>query len=61
PLEWWRLEAWEYPLLASLARRVLCIPAPQAQPERVFSSAGNVVTKSRSQLDPENLELTGLL
>lgn len=57
PLEWWRVNAREYPMLALLARRVLCIPASQAQSERVFSSAGLVVTKTRSRLDPENVEL----
>lgn len=36
PLEWWRVKALEYLMLATLALRVLLIPVPQAQSERVF-------------------------
>lgn len=57
PLEWWRVKSREYPTLALLARRVLCIPASQAQSERVFSAAGQVATSKRSCLDPDNVEL----
>ncbi|CAM9694171.1 unnamed protein product, partial [Hapterophycus canaliculatus] len=42
PLQWWRVKAREYPMLAALARRVLCIPASQAHSERVFSAAGQI-------------------
>ncbi|CAM9555056.1 unnamed protein product, partial [Sphacelaria rigidula] len=44
-------------MLAVLARRVLCIPASQAQSERVFSAAGQIATPTRSRLDPEHVEL----
>ncbi|CAM9808259.1 unnamed protein product, partial [Ectocarpus sp. 13 AM-2016] len=57
PLQWWRVKAREYPMLAALARRVLCIRASQAHSERVFSAAGQVVTPTRSRLDPEHVEL----
>ena len=33
-----------------LARRVLAIPATSAAPERLFSTAGSVMTKKRSRL-----------
>ncbi|CAM9620525.1 unnamed protein product, partial [Hapterophycus canaliculatus] len=57
PLQWWGIKAREYPMLAALARRVLCIPASQAQSERVFSAAGQIVSPTRSRLDPEHVEL----
>lgn len=57
PLDWWRLNAVKFPLLAALARRLLSIPASQAQSERVFSSAGQVVTQTRNRLSSENVEL----
>ncbi|CAN0434474.1 unnamed protein product, partial [Laminaria digitata] len=42
---------------ATLARRVLAIPATQAESERLFSCAGNIVTNIRNGLAPENVEL----
>ena len=57
PLDWWRINAIKFPLLAELARRLLAIPASQAQSERVFSSAGQIVTQTRNRLSSENVEL----
>ncbi|CAN0400553.1 unnamed protein product, partial [Hapterophycus canaliculatus] len=56
-LQWWRVKAREYPMLAALARRVLCTPASQAHSERVFAAAGQIATPTRSRLDPEHVEL----
>jgi len=44
------------PWLGLLVRRVLAIPATSAAPERLFSTAGNVMTKKRSRLTCENME-----
>ncbi|CAN0442995.1 unnamed protein product, partial [Ascophyllum nodosum] len=57
PLDWWRINAVKFPLLAALTRRLLTIPASQAQSERVFSSAGQIVTQTRNRLSSENVEL----
>ena len=57
PLDWWRINAVKFPLLAALARRLLAIPASQAQSERVFSSAGQIITQTRNRLSSENVEL----
>ena len=57
PLDMWAKRERDYPHVAKLARRVLAIPATQAQSERMFSSAGMIVNKRRSQLDPENVGL----
>jgi hypothetical protein len=54
PLDWWRLKEQQYPLIATIARRVLAIPATSAPSERVFSVAGITIAKERSRLDPEN-------
>ncbi|CAN0279043.1 unnamed protein product [Ectocarpus sp. 4 AP-2014] len=61
PLEWWRLNSALFPHLAVLARRVLAVPATQAESERLFSCAGNVVTKNRNKLAPPTVELLVLL
>jgi hypothetical protein len=42
PLEWWKGNEKQYPLLARVARKVLAIPATSASSERVFSAAGLV-------------------
>jgi hAT family C-terminal dimerisation region len=46
------------PLLSTLARRILCIPATPAPSERVFWSAGLTMSKCRASLQPQHaLEL----
>ena len=45
-----------FPLVGCVARRVLDIPATSAAPERLFSTAGNLMTKKRSRLMCDNME-----
>ena len=40
----------------SLARKVLAVPATSDDPERMFSSAGNFMTKKRANLSCDHLE-----
>jgi hypothetical protein len=57
PLDEWRCGAVHlFPWLGVLARRVLDILATSTAPERLFSMAGNVMTKKRSRLTCENME-----
>ena len=44
------------PFLGRLTRRVLAVPATSASPERLFSTAGNQMTKKRCGLTCDNLE-----
>lgn len=57
PLDWWRKNQLEFPLLAALARRVLAIPSSQAQSERMLSVAGLTVTPRRSCLANDSVDL----
>ncbi|KAK0155232.1 Zinc finger BED domain-containing protein 1 [Merluccius polli] len=49
PLQWWKAQE-NLPLLSSLAKKYLCIPATSVASERVFSTAGDIVSAQRSVL-----------
>ena len=55
-LDWWKQHEAVIPLLASLAKRILAIPASSSKSERVFSTGGNIVTAKRNRLSPKNVE-----
>jgi len=52
PLRWWAANNKTYPLVAEVARHLLAIPATSVASERLFSKAGDVITKKRNQLAP---------
>ena len=56
PLQFWKENADEYPVMALTARRILCISASSAQSERDFLSVGHTITDVRSRLSPEKVE-----
>jgi len=57
PLNEWRRGAMHLlPWLGVMARRVLAIPTTLAAPERLFSTAGNMMTRKRSRLTCDNME-----
>lgn len=56
PLVWWKDHQYEYPLLSHLAKRYLCIPGTSVSSERVFSTAGDIITAQRSALLPEHVD-----
>ncbi|XP_048857122.1 E3 SUMO-protein ligase ZBED1-like isoform X2 [Brienomyrus brachyistius] len=56
PLNWWHVNKVSFPLLSKMAKRYLCIPATSVSAERVFSTAGDIVTAQRSTLTPEHVD-----
>ena len=56
PLLWWSQNALRFPVLAHLARKILCIPATSAPVERLFSHAGLTIANDRARLLPEMAE-----
>lgn len=56
PLTWWKEHKNEYPQLSRVAKRFLCIPGTSVSAERVFSSAGDIVTAQRSVLKAEHVD-----
>ena len=55
-LTWWLDNAWRFPLLSGLAKRYLAPPPSSVASERLFSTAGDVLTDNRSRLLPEKAE-----
>jgi hypothetical protein len=56
PIQWWRANEGEYPILAKLAYNPLSIPAMSAEVERVFSGTKELITDRRNGLDIESIE-----
>ncbi|KAI2664116.1 Transposon Ty3-I Gag-Pol polyprotein [Labeo rohita] len=54
PLAWWKHNECKYPHIAKMARHYLAVPATSVPSERVFSTAGDIVTAKRSTFSPEN-------
>ena len=50
PLRWWMGNKAMFPGLASVAKKMLAVPATSVASERLFSKAGDVITKKRNQL-----------
>ena len=57
PLLYWKEKQASWPLLATLARKYLAPPCTTVPSERLFSTAGNVVTDKRTRLDAEKVEM----
>ncbi|KAJ8349324.1 hypothetical protein SKAU_G00244540 [Synaphobranchus kaupii] len=56
PLVWWQEHQHEYPLMSNIAKRYLCINGTSVSSERVFSTAGDIITAQRSALLPQHVD-----
>ncbi|XP_069131828.1 E3 SUMO-protein ligase ZBED1-like [Argopecten irradians] len=56
PLKWWCDNDYRYPMLSNIAKYYLIVPGTGVPSERVFSTAGDIVTSQRSCLDPEDVD-----
>ncbi|XP_071109867.1 E3 SUMO-protein ligase ZBED1-like [Haliotis cracherodii] len=61
PLSWWRVREGKYPLLSKYAKQCLGTPATSVASERVFSTAGDVVTAQRASLSSDNVDMLVIL
>ena len=61
PFTWRSHHSDRYPSLSTMAKKYLCIPATSVPAERVFSTAGDVVTAQRSQLKSEHVDSLRLI
>ena len=56
-LKWWAERESLFPCLSWVAKKYLAIPASSVPSERIFSLAGNIVSKKRACLKPENVDM----
>ncbi|KAF7212462.1 E3 SUMO-protein ligase ZBED1 [Nothobranchius furzeri] len=57
PFLWWWQKRDQMPLLASLAKKYLCVQASSTPSERVLSTAGDTVSVERARLLPEKVDM----
>jgi hypothetical protein len=55
-VDWWRLNAHRYPVIAKIARKFLTVPATSVSSESTFSTGGRVLDDYRSSLRPKMVE-----
>lgn len=56
PLQWWKGNHKKFPRLSLVARCILGIQTTSAPSERVFSCTGNLYSRKRMSLTPENCD-----
>ena len=56
-LNWWRIHSPHFPLLANVAKQILCTPATSTPLERAFSKAGNLISAKRASLKPAKVDM----
>lgn len=56
PLAYWSHSKAAYPFLYKLVKQFLCSPASSVPCERVFSKAGEILSKRRNRLSPKVLD-----
>jgi hypothetical protein len=48
-------KAWDFPIITQMARDYHAIPATSAPSERVFSIAGNLISKKRTRISSKSV------
>ncbi|CAM4555269.1 unnamed protein product [Leuciscus chuanchicus] len=56
PLQWWARNHDNFPRLAKLCKRYLAVPATSTPSERIFSLAGNTISRLRASLHPAHVD-----
>ena len=56
PLDYWKDNAKVFPILAEIAKSVLCVPGSSVSVERVFSKNGIIITQRRNRLSPTHVK-----
>jgi hypothetical protein len=56
-LLWWKKREVLFPNVSQVAKIILALPASSVPSERIFSLAGNIVSKKRSSLTSSNVDM----
>ena len=56
-LAWWQIHEGKIPLMANVAKQILCVPASSTPSERAFSKAGQLITERRALLAPSKVDM----
>jgi len=56
PFMWWKTNECKFPHVAKAAKRHLCVPGTSVPSERIFSTAGDIVSANRSRLAPDSVD-----
>nr|XP_054594517.1 E3 SUMO-protein ligase ZBED1-like [Nothobranchius furzeri] len=56
PFRWWKTNEHRFPHVAKVAKRLLCVPGTSVPSERIFSTAGDIVSANRSRLAPDSVD-----
>ena len=57
PLKWWKNNSERFPMLIDGVKSLLAIPASNVPSESTFSTAGFIASKTRSALQPQNVNM----
>ena len=57
PLQWWKVQSSRFPALCKLAQSYFSVCATSSPSERLFKTAGNIVTTHRASLKPNNVDM----
>lgn len=60
-LKWWAKRSTIFPVVSTIAKELLAVPASTVSVEQAFSVGGYILDKRRSNLLPENLEAQSLM
>ena len=57
PLQWWKTNSPQFPHVMAIAKKYLAIPGSSVPSEWQFSKAGELISRKRSQLKPDNVNM----
>ena len=55
-LDWWKLNASNYPILSKISRDILAIPISTIASESAFRTSGHILDAFRSSLSPKTVD-----